>query len=123
MRAARVILGASLLTVTMVSSAMGQGVVSGRVTRANRPLSNAVIELIPVAAFSAPPVVSTAVIDQRHLHFVPEVLAVSPGTTVTFLNSDPNVHNVFSPGRGGAGAPAGSPAGLSGAHLEPGLEQ
>lgn len=41
--------------------------------------------------------------DQNHLRFVPQVLAVTPGSTVVFINSDPSLHNVFSPSRRGAG--------------------
>lgn len=39
----------------------------------------------------------TAVVDQRRLAFVPPVLLITPGTAVRFLNSDPLLHNVFSP--------------------------
>jgi plastocyanin len=35
--------------------------------------------------------------DQRSFQFVPHVLAVMTGTTVRFLNSDPEGHNVYSP--------------------------
>lgn len=38
-----------------------------------------------------------ATIDQKNIAFVPRLTVVSPGATVTFLNSDPVVHNVFSP--------------------------
>ena len=37
-------------------------------------------------------------IDQRMMMFVPYVAAVAAGGTVTFVNSDPFPHNVFSPG-------------------------
>jgi len=40
----------------------------------------------------------TVVLDQRGLRFLPGTLAVSPGTTVVFLNNDDIQHNVFSPG-------------------------
>ena len=36
-------------------------------------------------------------IDQRDLTFVPHVLPITVGTTVRFRNSDPVLHNVFSP--------------------------
>jgi len=35
--------------------------------------------------------------NQSHMHFVPHVLPVLEGSTVTFLNSDAIAHNVFSP--------------------------
>ena len=34
--------------------------------------------------------------DQRNERFVPHVLAIAPGTTVDFPNSDATYHNVFS---------------------------
>jgi plastocyanin len=39
----------------------------------------------------------TAVVDQHRLAFDPTVLLITPGTAVRFLNSDPLLHNVFSP--------------------------
>jgi len=36
-------------------------------------------------------------IDQRAFRFVPHVTAVVTGTTVRFLNNDPEQHNVYSP--------------------------
>ena len=38
-----------------------------------------------------------ATIDQKNIAFVPRLTVVQPGATVTFTNSDPVVHNVFSP--------------------------
>jgi len=45
---------------------------------------------------SFPPANRAAVMDQRHLQFVPHVLPIVVGTTVEFPNSDPLLHNVFS---------------------------
>jgi plastocyanin len=58
----------------------------------------------------------TAEIDQVHLRFVPDVVVVSPGSEVRFLNSDPLMHNVFGPGiRDGAVFDLGTyPQGLYG---------
>jgi len=42
-----------------------------------------------------PPSEGRAVMDQKGLVFLPHVLAVQKGTTVTFLNSDPDPHNVY----------------------------
>jgi plastocyanin len=41
----------------------------------------------------------TATVDQQGLAYVPAVTIVPPGATVEFRNSDPVVHNVFSPTR------------------------
>jgi plastocyanin len=43
------------------------------------------------------PVEQPVVIDQVNLRFIPQVVAVLPGETVDFPNSDPVLHNVFSP--------------------------
>lgn len=39
----------------------------------------------------------TAVMDQKNFTFIPHVLPVQAGTTVEFLNSDAELHNVFTP--------------------------
>jgi plastocyanin len=41
----------------------------------------------------------TGLIDQLHLRYVPTITVVAPGSAVRFRNSDPVVHNVFSPSR------------------------
>lgn len=46
-------------------------------------------------AASAPPSEARVSMDQKGLVFLPHVLAVRKGTTVTFLNSDPDPHNVY----------------------------
>jgi len=45
----------------------------------------------------------TAAIDQRGFQFVPRLVVITPGSAVSFVNSDPFLHNVFSP-RGASGA-------------------
>lgn len=54
----------------------------------------------PAASPLAP---DTAVIDQRGFQFVPRLVTITPGSVVIFVNSDPFLHNVFSP-RGASGA-------------------
>ena len=54
-----------------------------------------VLYLEPVAAAELPPAEATATMDQKGLVFLPHVLAVQKGTTVTFLNNDPDDHNVY----------------------------
>ncbi len=61
-------------------------------------IAGVVVYLVPAAETrlpSAPPV--SAVVDQRDLRFVPRVIAITPGSTVSFPNSDPVMHNVFHP--------------------------
>src|SRR2546428_6078924 len=59
--------------------------------------ADAVVYVAKIAGktFAAP--AAHAKIDQRNLKFAPHVLPVLAGTTVDFLNSDPVLHNVFSP--------------------------
>jgi plastocyanin len=53
------------------------------------------IDTIPSKTFDPP--TQHAVMDQKHMKFVPHVLVVLRGTTVDFLNSDATLHNVFWP--------------------------
>ena len=59
-----------------------------------QPLANAVLSLHGAVALGVAPAV--AVIDQRSQQFVPNVLAVRTGTSVTFPNSDNIRHHVYS---------------------------
>jgi len=75
------------------------GMVSGTVTAPARGMGGVVVYLIPAASARVPAIAPlSAQIDQRDLQFVPRVIAVSPGSTVAFPNSDPVMHNVFHPG-------------------------
>jgi plastocyanin len=53
------------------------------------------VEAIPGKTFDPPS--KHAVIDQKHMKFVPHVLVVLQGASVDFLNSDSVGHNVFWP--------------------------
>jgi len=85
----------SILSLTL-AAADNTGTVSGTVNvgAAKRFPTVVYIDEMPGQKF-APPV--KANIDQKDKVFLPRVLAVMVGTTVEFLNSDPVVHNVFSP--------------------------
>ena len=63
--------------------------------RPNRRQSVVYLETAPQGAFEPRPT-SPAVMDQKDETFVPYVLPILVGTTVSFLNSDPIYHNVFS---------------------------
>jgi len=69
--------------------------VSGNVTMAGKPLPFAVVYLenAPIE----PNAKMTARIDNRQMAFVPFVTVIPAGGKVTFQNSDPFPHNVFSP--------------------------
>lgn len=53
------------------------------------------VDAIPDKKFDAPK--DHVVVDQTKMKFVPHVIAVTQGTTVDFLNSDPVGHNVYWP--------------------------
>ena len=54
-----------------------------------------VVMLDPVAGEAPVPSAGTAAMDQKGLVFLPHVLAIPRGTTVTFLNNDNEQHNVY----------------------------
>ena len=58
--------------------------------------ANAVIYIEKVSG-TFPPPDTAAVIDQRNMAFIPEVLPILAGTTVKFMNNDEVLHNVFTP--------------------------
>ena len=64
--------------------------------RVDRRQSIVYLETAPQSAFESPPAPGRAVLDQRDETFLPFVLAVRVGTTVSFTNSDSTYHNVFS---------------------------
>jgi plastocyanin len=69
----------------------------GRIRRGvpDRRQSVVYLATAPQGAFEEPPR-AQAVLDQRQETFVPYVLPVTVGTTVSFPNNDPFYHNVFS---------------------------
>ena len=74
------------------------GDIHGKVlARGLRDSADAVVYVAKIAGKTFAPPAAHAKIDQRNLKFVPHVLPVLAGTTVDFLNSDPILHNVFSP--------------------------
>jgi plastocyanin len=78
--------------------AYAQGsVIHGETTVRAAGMSGVVVYLVPAAPAAAalPPL--TVQMDQRDLRFVPPVIAITPGSTVSFSNSDAIMHNVFSP--------------------------
>jgi plastocyanin len=93
------------------SSAAGaqNGSIWGAVAVPEAGITNVVVYLIPLGASDARVTKPLAVeMDQRDLRFVPRVVAVTPGSTVTFSNSDDVVHNVFHPVARGEGFDLGT---------------
>lgn len=85
---------ALLLLASQASAARLSGTVSCKGARDN---SDAVVYIDAIADKTFQPPSASVSIDQRQLAFVPHVVAVQTGTQVEFLNSDPFLHNVFSP--------------------------
>jgi len=90
--------GAALALLLISGSVQQPGVVDGVVTAPGFPATGAVVYLMRQGESGLAATTSeAALIDQANLRFVPRVLAIPPGTTVDFRNSDPMMHNVFSP--------------------------
>jgi plastocyanin len=83
------------------SPASAQSALDVTVLWRGRPASGAVVELIRTNDSTAVSAADTVFIDQLHLRFTPNILAIPVGTTVEFQNSDQVMHNVFSPARRG----------------------
>ena len=64
-------------------------------TGGSKSFKDVVVYLTPASAGEYPPPGDHAVMDQKGLVFIPHVLAVQKGTTVDFLNSDNDRHNVY----------------------------
>jgi plastocyanin len=94
---ASVVLAGSLFS-PQARLAAQDGMVSGTVTAPAPGMGGVVVYLIRAGSARVPAIAPlSAQIDQRNLQFVPRVIAVSPGSTVSFPNSDPVMHNVFHP--------------------------
>lgn len=90
---------AALAPVLLPLPAAGQGgTIHGVIAVPSQGIRDVVVYLVPTAAVAVPAVrPETVAMDQRALHFVPRVVAVTPGSTVLFSNSDRVMHNVFHP--------------------------
>lgn len=84
------------------------GGIKGVVRSTGLDPAGTIVYLIPDHPDSTPASLDTALIDQREIAFHPRLLAVGPRTTVRFRNSDPILHNVFSPPGPGAGFDLGT---------------
>lgn len=98
---------ALLVALALAAVPAAAGTVAGTITVERAPLRmdgpkhdrDVVLLLEPASletAGAAPaPVAAKATMDQRGLVFIPHVMAVQRGTTVTFLNNDNDQHNVY----------------------------
>ena len=102
-RAARGAVLVALLLVAAEPAGAGPATVEGSIEVSRAALRtegpkhdlDVVVSLSPVAASESPPSDGRATMDQRGLVFIPHVLAVQKGATVTFLNNDNDQHNVY----------------------------
>lgn len=88
----------SLMVGFLLATSSFAGEIKGKVTAQGiRSAENIVvyIDTIPDKSFNPP--AKHAMVDQKHMTFVPHVMVVLKGTTVDFLNSDPVGHNVYWP--------------------------
>ncbi len=87
-------LGILLLAVATAQA----GEIKGKVTaQGMTSAKNIVVYVGAIAGKTFKPPAKHAIMDQKHLEFIPHVEAVLKGTTVDFVNSDPTLHNVFWP--------------------------
>jgi plastocyanin len=81
--------GASLATAATLEVAV--------VDEQGRGLENVAVYAMPAHGAAPPPATTpTAIMDQQRLQFVPHLLVVQSGTSVTFPNSDDVSHHVYS---------------------------
>ena len=66
------------------------------VDRDGKPLTGVVVTAVDSGSARAARAPATAVMDQQHLEFVPQVLVIATGSTVEFPNSDSVSHQVYS---------------------------
>jgi plastocyanin len=67
------------------------------VCKGAKDCADAVVYLAAVDGKTFPAPKEHPKIDQKNILFQPHVLAVQQGSTIDFLNSDPVLHNVFTP--------------------------
>jgi plastocyanin len=91
-------LGWLLLVAAAVTPALGAPLEVSVVDEQGRPIANVAVYATPADGVAAQPAptVPTASMDQQSLQFVPHVLVVQSGTSVTFPNSDDVSHHVYS---------------------------
>jgi plastocyanin len=89
---------ASVLALAAVGlGAAESGTVRGTVVvKGQKSNANAVIS-IEAPGLKLTPAPEPVKIDQKGFRFIPHITVIVPGSTVRFLNNDPEPHNVYSP--------------------------
>jgi plastocyanin len=86
-----------LVAVTAAGATAPPGAVKGTVRGKGLKSSAEMVVSLEAPGLQVTPPKTPVRIDQRGFRFVPHVTAVVTGTTVRFLNNDPEQHNVYSP--------------------------
>jgi plastocyanin len=73
------------------------GTVRGTVTVTKQKTNAHAVVSIEAPGLAFTPPAEPVQIDQKGFRFIPHVTVVVPGTTIRFLNNDPEPHNVYSP--------------------------
>ncbi len=87
-----------LLSILIIRTTMA-GDIKGKIRLKGSVRSAGILVYIEHVDSTFTPPQKHAVMDQKDLMFVPEVLPILAGTTVDFLNSDNVLHNVFTPSK------------------------
>lgn len=85
----------TLLLIASAATTSFAGTIEGKVSPGQ---SVVYVDAIPGKTF--PPPTQEAIMGQKNLAFTPHILVVQQGTTVQFINSDNEQHNVFWPSVG-----------------------
>ena len=97
MRHVTLTLGLILVPVLGAGAAETSGTVRGTVTVTKQKSSADAVISIEAAGLAVTPPAEPVRIDQKGFRFIPHITVVVPGTTIRFLNNDPEPHNVYSP--------------------------
>lgn len=94
--AARALMRGTALVAALPYAAAAQSAsVEGTFTAHDPRGTGIVVYLTPISAATKRHAPVTASIDQRGLKFLPRTIAVTPGSIISFPNSDPVLHNIF----------------------------
>jgi plastocyanin len=90
--------GAAFLFVCFLAQGARAGEIKGKVTATGlRSPENIAVYIDAIADKTFPPPAKPITMDQKNLKFVPHVLVILKGSTISFLDSDSVGHNVFWP--------------------------
>ena len=89
---------ASVLTLVAVDLGGAEtGTVRGSVVVKGQKSNADAVVSIEAPGLKVTPAPEPVKIDQKGFRFIPHITVIVPGTTVRFLNNDPEPHNVYSP--------------------------